>query len=155
MTNFRDLFEYNKWANEQVLAVTGQMTDGQLRADMPELGGSALGLMEHYSLVEAAFLGLITQDPSLRPPEPRDYAGVKATFERTAQAYLARVPDLEKRLGDSHEIPWFKRTFTIEQCLLQVATHSVQHRAGVCAGMARAGKQAPDLDYIIWLNAFR
>jgi hypothetical protein len=38
---------------------------------------------------------------------------------------------------------------------VQVATHSVQHRAGVCAGIARAGREAPNLDYIIWLNEFR
>ena len=34
-------------------------------------------------------------------------------------------------------------------------THSVQHRAGVCAGIGRAGFQAPGLDYIMWLNAHR
>ena len=154
MTNFHDLYEYNAWANRLVLAVTDEMTDEQMRAPMPELGGSALEVLGHLAIVEAAFVGLMTGD-GRRPPEDMEYAGAKALIEANVARYSEALPSLVQRLEDEFEVPWFGRKFTVEQGLMQAATHSVQHRAAVCAAMARAGKKAPDLDYIIWLSQFR
>lgn len=154
MTNFADLFEYTAWANAQVLAVTDGMTEAELAAEMKELGGSTLGLLDHTAQVEAAFLALTTGRE--RPPrQDRPYAAVKELLEANAAGYREALPDLEARLQEPVEVPWFRRSFTIEQCLTQVATHSVQHRAGICAGIARAGREAPGLDYIMWLAKYR
>lgn len=155
MTNFSDLFDYNDWANQAVLAVTGTMTPEQLAEPMPELGGSALDLLAHASRVESAFLALLMDDIALVAAEHRDYAAIRETFANVSLGYRQHMPEFERRLSDRVFVPWFKREFTVDQLLLQVATHSVQHRAGVCAGIARAGKQAPGLDYIMWLDQFR
>jgi uncharacterized damage-inducible protein DinB len=137
------------------MAVMDQMGDEQLRAEMPELGGSALGLLEHTAQVEAAFHWLLT---GAARPERRAGAGygdVRSLLTATDAALQSALPELERRLADPVEVPWFGRSFEIGQALMQVATHSVQHRAGICAGIARAGLQAPGLDYIMWLNAHR
>jgi uncharacterized damage-inducible protein DinB len=122
---------------------------------MPELGGSALDLLQHYALVETAFLGLVSGEEIRRPKEDWTYEEIRDLLGRTAAGFRQRMPSFVTRLEDTVHVPWFGRTFTVEQVLQQVVTHSVQHRAGVCAGMARAGKEAPDLDYIVWLSQFR
>lgn len=155
MANFADLFEYNDWANQQVLAVTDTMSSEELSAPMPELGGSALELLSHTARVESAFLALLLNDQSLVAPRQQEYAGVRATFAAVAAAFREHTAAFSARLDEPVFVPWFERPFSTEQVLTQVATHSVQHRAGVCAGIARAGKEAPGLDYIMWLSEFR
>lgn len=151
----KDLFEYNTWANDQVLAGTDALSEAQLGAPMPELGGSVLELLDHYEQVEAAFLAAMTGGPLRESRDARAYGTVREALRATAAAWAEAVPRLEQRLGETFPVPWWRRSFTVEQGLLQVVTHSVQHRAGVCAGIARAGGKPPELDYIIWLAAFR
>ena len=154
MTHFDDLFDYNAWANAQVLAVTDQMSEEQLEREMPELGGSALGLLDHLAQVEAAFLAVMSgRERAARTTRP--YAAVRTALEANAEGYRAAMPGFLERLDERFELTWFGRSFTIEQGLLQVATHSVQPRAGICAGIALAGKEAPLLDYIAWCAQFR
>lgn len=152
---YGDLFEYNAWANAAVLAALDQLSEEQLRAEMPELGGSALGLLEHTVQVEAAFLALMTGAARPERREGMAYGDVRALLMATDVAFVETLPELEARLAEPVEVPWFGRSFEIGQALLQVATHSVQHRAGICAGIGRAGLEAPGLDYIMWLNAHR
>lgn len=92
---------------------------------------------------------------SERPARVTDYPPIRERIEANSAGYLAAMPNLSGRLSERFHVPWFGREFTIERGLLQVATHSVQHRAGICAGIARAGRKAPDLDYIQWLNTHR
>ncbi|MBK9545216.1 MAG: DinB family protein [Dehalococcoidia bacterium] len=154
MTSFDDLFEYNAWANREILAVTDLLTGAELAAPMDDLGGSALQLLDHTAQVEAAFLAVMTA--RARPPrEERPYAKVRSLLEANADGYRAALPTLTGRLAETFELEWFGRRFTVEQGLMQVVTHSVQHRAGVAAGIARAGREAPGLDYIMWLARFR
>ncbi|MEO8541205.1 MAG: DinB family protein [bacterium] len=154
MSQFKDLFEYNQWANGIILEATDQLGAG-LETPMPELGGSALALLDHLALTEAAFLALMTGQG--RPPRENDrpYDDVRKGLRATDTGFIAAVPELETRLGEPFDVPWFGRQFTIEQGLLQVATHSVQHRAGIAAGIARAGGKIEELDYIMWLYAKR
>ncbi|MGB4861086.1 MAG: DinB family protein [Tepidiformaceae bacterium] len=154
MTDFQDLFEYNSWANSLVLAGVDELSDEELTAPMDELGGSVIELLGHTAQVEAAFLGLMTGATD-RPSRETEYPRIRERLVANSAGYLAAMPQLSERLSERFLVPWFKREFTIEQSLLQVATHSVQHRAGICAGIARAGREAPGLDYIMWLNSNR
>lgn len=155
MSQFTDLFEYNRWANELVLEGTGQLSPEALAAPMPELGGSTFGLLEHLERVQANFFGILSGAGRPPRPEGRTYEQVAAALRKADEDYVATIPFFERRLAEVVEIAWFERSFSVEQCLVQVATHSVQHRAGISAGIARGGVKPRDLDYIIWLNEFR
>ena len=150
MSAFSELFEYNRWANSLVLDAMAELPADARSAPMPELGGPALGLLEHLAQVQANFLGIMTG--AGRPPreDGRNFELIAALVRSTDDGFLAALPALETRLQDEFELPWFGRSFTVEQGLTQVATHSVQHRAGISAGIARAGLKPADLDYIIW-----
>ncbi|MGE0600712.1 MAG: DinB family protein [Dehalococcoidia bacterium] len=154
MTDVQDLFEYNEWANRAVLTVTDELSAAEMQAPMDELGGSALELLGHMAQVEAAFLVLLTGGTE-RPPWVTEYGAIRERLTANSAGYLTALPALSSRFSERFTVPWFGREFTVEQGLLQVATHSVQHRAGICAGIARAGREAPGLDYIQWLNVFR
>ena len=153
--HYRDLFEYNAWANNACVEVLDRLTPEQLRHEMPELGGDTLELLEHIERVEVNFLAAVNNEP--RPPRPdgRTYEQIRAALLEVDSAFVAAVDALAARERDTFELAWFGRKFEVGQALLQVATHSVQHRAAVCAGMALAGHDAPNLDYIFWLNQFR
>ena len=155
MSYFRDLFEYNLWANEIILAATGELTPEALATPMPDLGGTPLELLDHMAVVQSAFLGLMTG--AGRPPRTGDrpYIEVRDALRSSSDGFIAALPKLEPRLAETFEVPWFGRSFTIEQGLTQVATHSVQHRAGVAAGVAHAGGAVENLDYIAWLSKHR
>lgn len=150
MSVFSDLFEYNRWANNLVLAATSQMSPEALAAPMPELGGSTLGLLEHLAQVQANFYR--TMHGVDRPPraDGLPYERIVEILRKSDEDFLAALPSLEARLQDRFALPWFGRSFTVEQGLTQVATHSVQHRAGISAGIARSGLTAANLDYIAW-----
>jgi uncharacterized damage-inducible protein DinB len=150
-----DLLEYNVWANDLVLAETDKLSADALAADMPELGGSALGLMEHTAQVQAAFLSLVTGGELKRPTGGKPYAEVAALLRETGEALYAAVKGSTVAVDGRVLVPWFQREFSVEQVLVQVATHSVQHRAGICAGIFRGGGTAPGLDYIMWLSKAR
>ena len=149
MSQVTELFEYNAWANEQLFVICDDLSAEALAADFPELGGGILELLDHMTAVERAFL-TVTTGGDVKRPEPRTYAQVREDFGRLSVEWAAAAPDLEKRLGESFLVPWFGREIRVEQGLTQAMTHSVQHRAGVCAGLARAGREAPNLDYIHW-----
>ncbi len=150
MSRFTDLFEYNRWANNLVLEATSQMSAESLSAPMPELGGSTLGLLEHLAQVQSNFLGIMTG--AGRPPreDGRSHDQIAALLRQTDEGFLSALSAFETSLEGRFELPWFGRSFTVEQGLTQVATHSVQHRAGISAGIARAGLTPANLDYIIW-----
>lgn len=152
---YRDLLEYNAWANTAVLSVLDRLSEEELKREMPELGGSTLNLLEHIQAVEANFLATINGQP--RPPRGNapTYHDIRAMLCETDAAYLAQVDSLAARQHDSFEVAWFQRSFEVGQALVQVVTHSIQHRAALCAGIALAGWDAPGLDYIHWLSEFR
>jgi uncharacterized damage-inducible protein DinB len=154
MTYFQDLFAYDRSANERILAVCDGLSHAERTAPFPELGGSILELLGHIVGVQEAFLALLTGGAA-RYPENGPFGQVRAAFASVAEGYLEAIPELERKLATPVFIPWFKREITIEQALTQVATHSVQHRAGVAAGIARAGHEAPGLDFIQWVAAER
>jgi uncharacterized damage-inducible protein DinB len=154
MANYADLFEYDAWANNQVLEVASELTDEQLRAPMDDLGGSVVGLLDHTAKTAAMFLGLMTGTPKLHNGS-EDLATIRAAFATLEEKYAAAMPDLVADSQRRFTLTWAQREFTVEQGLLQVVTHSVQHRAGICAGIARAGRETPGLDYVQWLNEFR
>lgn len=155
MSYLADLLAYNAWANAVVLAATDELTGEQLAFSMPELGGSALELLDHTAQVQANFLGIMTGAGRPGRGEDRTYPAMRALLTSTSDGLCAALPDLERRANALFELPWFGRSFTIETGVIQVATHSVQHRAGICAGVARAGREVRTLDYIAWASEYR
>ena len=45
-------------------------------------------------------------------------------------------------------VPWFQRSFTRGDGILQLVTHSTEHRADLAAALTRMGISTPPIDYV-------
>jgi uncharacterized damage-inducible protein DinB len=108
--------------------------------------------------VEHAYLAMVRQ----QPPEDREQ------FQTHETAWLAEhVQDLARGFQDvltsasaealqrDLRIPWFDFPVTVRDGLLQVLTHSAQHRSQVLSALSTQGVETPDLDYVLMLREAR
>jgi uncharacterized damage-inducible protein DinB len=150
MSSFVSLYRYNGWANEQVMAVAGQLTSEQLNGPVEGMYGSILDTAAHLFGVEENFRLLMTGKDAKYPDKPdagtirQRLAANNAEFER----FVANLTNDD--LARKFRVPWFKRDFTVEDGLLQTIVHSTEHRADLCGAMTRAGLKTPPIDYIAW-----
>ena len=67
---------------------------------------------------------------------------------------------IHKRASDAFydeplSVPWFDFALTKHDGLLQVVTHSTQHRAQVCSVLGQHGVEVPNLDYVFLVESGR
>ena len=58
----------------------------------------------------------------------------------------------DDRLASPLNVPWFDFALTRRDGLIQVLSHSAQHRSQVLSWLSRQGIQTPDLDYVLMLR---
>ena len=124
-----ELFRYDSWANERMLTACAGLATDQLAAPMPDLYGSPLETLTHLVSVEANYLRLMRGEPT----QAEHFEVVIAAIERSRAAsdgYLRLIAELEsEHLERPFRMPGLNRDLSLEQGLIQVATHSTQHRA--------------------------
>lgn len=152
-----DLLLHCEWADAETWRVL-------LPLDVDE---KCAGWMHHVHLVQFAF-GAVWSGADLdleNLPEPGDHAdltsmaawgrerhvGLQAAVSRLSHADLTRevtFPWTELVEADLGHPP---EPVTVDESVLQVAFHSVHHRAQVAARLRELGHEPPALDYIRWL----
>jgi uncharacterized damage-inducible protein DinB len=161
MQNLLDLFRHNAWANARVFGLAAALGDRLVDADAPGTQGTVHSTLAHLARVERAYLRLI-QQADLASLEPREtYQSHDLTWfldevDDLGSAYEAAIqastPD---SLARDLPIPWFAFPVTAREGLLQVLTHSAQHRSQVLSWLATQGMETPDLDYVVMLGEQR
>ncbi|MGD9932998.1 MAG: DinB family protein [Dehalococcoidia bacterium] len=150
MNAFERLFRHSDWATGKVLAGLSEAGPELLARESRPSANSNLEALRHMAGTERAFLDAISSHPVV-PEPPRDLGELTSYCAETIagfQAFLATTEDL----GTPVYIPWWERSFAVEDCLLQVLAHSAQHRAELAWELARAGIDTGELDYIIWVD---
>jgi uncharacterized damage-inducible protein DinB len=98
--------------------------------------------------VETNYLRLMRGEP----PRAERFAQVSEALERTdavSEEYLALITEAsEFDLTRLFRMPGLGRKLSLEQGLIQVATHSTQHRADLASALTRLGQEPPALDYV-------
>jgi uncharacterized damage-inducible protein DinB len=117
--------------------------------------------LKHLAQVERVYAGMLEQ----RPVEWRDgqaeyLAHDLGWFGTHLQELGVRLVELVEsaepdQLPRELNIPWFDFGVTAREGLLQVLTHSAQHRSQVLAWLSGRGIQTPDLDYVVMLSEIR
>ncbi|HKV83734.1 MAG TPA: DinB family protein [Ktedonobacterales bacterium] len=155
MDTLRSLYAYNAWANARVFAVCRDIDQPRLEAQAPGTYGTIARTLQHLVVVEDAYIHMLLGD-SLERVESREDHDVGWFADRSAQ--LGReYPDLLANAGESFYadalvIPWFDFTLTKHDGLLQVLSHSAQHRAQVLSIVGARGQEVPDLDYVLYVE---
>jgi uncharacterized damage-inducible protein DinB len=154
------LYDYNYWANGQILAAAKKVTAEQFLAPAEFPFGGLRGTLVHILGAEQAwrvrFEGkahliedyLETAFPTIESLEAR-----WREDEASMRAYLTslREDDLEK--GVSYPINGGKtRTRILWHCLFHLVNHGAQHRSEAAALLTRYGQSPGDLDFGIFLN---
>jgi uncharacterized damage-inducible protein DinB len=153
------LFNYNYWANGQILAATKKVTLEQFIAPAEFPFGGLRGTLAHILGAEQAwrvrFEGmahLIEDYPETAFPTVEALEAKWREDEASMRAYLAslREDDLEK--GVSYPLDNGKtRTRILWHCLIHLANHGTQHRSEAAALLTRFGQSPGDLDFGVFL----
>ena len=161
MQELIDLYRHNAWANERVFALAQDLKAGLLEANAPGTRDTVRGTLAHLARVEYLYLTMIEGKPRASVESPEAYAAhdlawmrrhlqeIGAGFVRAIETATPEV--LERRL----DLPVLRYPVTARDGLLQVLTHSSQHRSQVLSWLSAQGVSTPDLDYVLMLDEQR
>lgn len=160
MQELIDLYRHNAWANERVFALAQDVEASLLAADAPGTRDTVKGTLSHLARVEYLYLTLIQGNPpesvaSREDYEAHDLAWMRRHLHEIGEGFVRVIetatPDvLARRLDIAVEFP-----VTARDGLLQVLTHSSQHRSQVLSWLSAQGVPTPDLDYVAMLGEQR
>lgn len=159
METLKQLFRYNAWANERVLALCRELDPARLGESAGGTISTAGETLKHLAMVEDAYLTMLTGGDVQTLSNSREaliendlgwFARRLATISEGYAALLAqRDPAF---LNDALHVPWFSFPMTARDGLIQVVTHSTQHRAQVFSFLGGLGVTVPELDYVAMLG---
>jgi uncharacterized damage-inducible protein DinB len=159
MRTLRDLYAYNAWANARVFAICREVDQARLDEDAPGTFGTLTETLKHMVGIEAVYAQLL-QDKSPAGEASRDefYAHDLAWFAEIAARIGTVYSELLANAGDAYydeplHVPWFDFALTKHDGLLQVLSHSAQHRAQVFSVLGQRGVKVPDLDYVFFVQS--
>ena len=155
------LYAYNRWANTQVFAVCRTVDRARLEADAAGTFGSLDETLKHMVQVEDVYLRMLREEP-LDRMERRD-----AYLSHDLAWFETRATELSEGYGgllagaasafydETLSVPWFDFALTKHDGLLQVLSHSAQHRAQVFSALGQHGVDVPDLDFVLFVAGGR
>ena len=160
MQELIDLYRHNGWANERVFAVAQNVDASLLEVDAAGTRDTVKGTLAHLARVEDIYLTMIQGKPresvaSRDEYEAHDLAWMRRHLQQIAEGFVRAIetatPDiLARRLDIAVKVP-----VTARDGLLQVLTHSSQHRSQVLSWLSAQGVPTPDLDYVVMLEEQR
>ena len=156
-----DLYRHNAWANERVFALAEDLESRVLDAHAPGTRDTVKGTLAHLARVEDLYLTMIRGQPrsSVEPYETyamRDLAWLRRQLQQVSQGFVAFITSATpEAVARPLEMPVFNFPVTARDGLLQVLTHSSQHRAQVLSWLSAQGVATPDLDYVLMLREQR
>lgn len=151
---FDDLFRYNRWANDEVFAACHAVDQSELEDDAPGTQGSIASTLKHLVGVEDVYLMMLNDQPldardSLETYLARDLAWFAERSRQLGESYRALLARVDPAtLAGPLTVPWFDFALTKRDGLIQVLTHSAQHRAQVLSVLGARGHVVPSLDYV-------
>ena len=151
--SLRDLFRYNGWANARVFDYCRNLDASLLGEAAPGTNGSLEETLKHLIGVEAAFLTMVQGHAlesrgSVESFMAHDLAWFADQVAPLTDGFLAILANPSDGIFDREiKVPWFSFRVTAHDGLLQVLSHSAQHRAQVFSVLGSKGHDVPGLDY--------
>lgn len=159
MRTLHDLYAYNAWANARVFAICREVDEARLEEEAPGTFGSITETLKHMVGVEAVYAQMLRDQPLGDKGEreeffTHDLAWFGELAERLGQSYLALLAGASDGFYDEPlRVPWFDFALNKHDGLLQVLSHSAQHRAQVFSVLGQRGIAVPDLDYVLFVES--
>jgi uncharacterized damage-inducible protein DinB len=161
MQDLMTLFGYNTWANAKVFDLAAQQDPHIVTVSAPGTRDTVTVTLAHLASVEYAYLTMLERrTPSSREEMMRWAAHDLAWFPgqmRQIGAGFARLLETstDESLAAPLNVPWFDFALTCREGLIQVLSHSAQHRSQVLSWLSAQGISTPDLDYVLMVREAR
>ncbi len=163
LADFRSLFAYIEWANDQVLTTIAQLTDEQFNR---VVGGSFPTLREtvsHLVVVEWVWLARWKGSGVNAPPAwttadtLAPYREALRDVEADRAAFLAGLTDadLERPVSFTFLKGDRSDTFPLGELMQHVITHSAFHRGQLVSLIRQVGAVPPPSDLLDYLDVVR
>lgn len=143
----RDLFAHQAWADAEMWRFLSHTPAAQSDKKILEL-------LNHIHAVQRFFLSTLQGTP-LTPEEltkelpATELRESYRSYHEQADKYLPKVR--ESHLNDPIVVPWFPDSQPrVHEALVQVATHSIHHRAQIAMLIRQHGGEPQPTDYIVW-----
>ncbi len=157
----RNLYEYNEWANGQVLAAASKLSEGGLQRDLGASYGSVSGSLGHLAGAQIVWLARWRSLPledvvSLYAPlmlleEGARFEAVRETLERSDAALRRFMESLteDELMSDLAYVDGrgVSRSRPLWQLMMGVANHGTQFRSEAATALTSLGSSPGDLDY--------
>ena len=157
-SSLRTLYDYNRWANQRVLAAAMQASPDSLAAGDGGYG-SVFETLVHVASVEWVFLERMSGRSPRAEWDPAEFADLDALQNRWAAVeadlhrFVAELTDDDLARDRSYtnfqaEV-W---TYPLWQQLLHLVNHGTQHRSEAAADLTRLGHSPGWLDFLFYLD---
>jgi uncharacterized damage-inducible protein DinB len=156
------LYEYNYWANKQILAAAARVSQAQWSAPSTHSLESLRRTLLHALDTEFGWRMLCQYNQSTPDLTETDFPTLELLQQRwqeeesAMRAYLAGMQDddlnglVRYTTGEGE-----KRERVLWHCLLHVVNHGTQHRSEAAALLTEYGSSPGDLDFTVFLNEQR
>ena len=145
----RMLFDYDGWANHQLLAAASLLSPSEFVQDQGASFGSIKGTLVHILDSEWHWLQLWQGQPRTRRPQPSDFADAAAlaaafpALEDAQRTYVDGLTDdaLRSRcqVNDRH--------YALAHLIQHMVTHSTYHRGQVASLLRQLGHTPPNTGF--------
>jgi uncharacterized damage-inducible protein DinB len=153
------IYEYNYWANGQILAASAKTAEAQFLAPVEYPFGGLHGTLLHVVDSEYGWRGFFETDKFGEDLKVEDFPTLKSleekfrAEEKSMRAYLSGLKDEDltshrKYTTDAGVL----RDRILWHCLLHVVNHGTQHRSEAAALLTSFGCSPDDLDFTVFLN---
>lgn len=160
IADIRLLYDYNYWANQQILAACRRVSLAQFVAPaIPDPGNGGLrGILVHALDAEYGWRRLFEQKKSSPLLQEADFPTPDALIEHWAKEEQAMRRYLNS-LDDQSTLGTLRydleeggvRERVLWHCLVHVVNHGTQHRAEAAAMLTGFGQSPGELDFTVFL----
>ncbi len=144
-----ELFRYNNWANQQVLATCLELSAAQLETPLPGAYGTLRDTLEHILRSEAGYVRLLTgtrPQPAFRWEDRPDVPQMAEFAVQVGAALL----DAASRVSPTDRITseWDGRALEYHALavFIQILNHGIEHRTNITTILNQGLAQPPGVD---------
>jgi len=157
ISDVRNLFAYDEWANSRLTVAAAQLTSEEFTRELGASFGSVRGTLIHIMWGEKRWLQRWVDGSALPDPpthEFKDPASLQDGWSHLVNDRRAFVAKLtEERLQSSMDNRG--QTYTVAELIQHVTNHSTYHRGQVVLLLRQLGHSPPATDYRLFLSEFR
>jgi uncharacterized damage-inducible protein DinB len=158
--DIRQLFDFNRWANQLVLDAAARLGDEDFTRDLKNSFPSVRDTLAHLLFAEWVWLRRWEgESPRAAPWAPSDFPNVESLRAALAEVDGARAALIATLADDAlaAEITYTntrgeKYRYPLGRMMQHIVNHSTYHRGQVVTMLRQLGADVPSTDFLLYLD---